>query len=136
MFPGAPHGTLDSSRVPNTRRRPVRSLRSSGFTVSPRLTLCAPFAAACFIAMMSSIATLHAAPLSEFVDPHPAPDNQFGAQVVPLTTGNVVITSPKDDVGGTDAGAVYLFNGATGALISTLRGSTGDEVGSWSVTAL
>jgi hypothetical protein len=57
--------------------------------------------------------------------------------VVPLSGGNVVVTSPFDDAGGTDAGAVYLFNGATGALISTLRGSTaGNNVGSGGVTAL
>jgi hypothetical protein len=63
--------------------------------------------------------------------------NQFGAAVVALSTGNVVITSPNDDAGGTDAGAVYLFNGATGALISTLKGSqTNDTVGSAGVTAL
>ena len=75
---------------------------------------------------------------SEFVDPNPAPGNQFGYQVVPLSTGNVVITSPYDDAGGSDAGAVYLFNGATGELISTLTGShANDHVGSFlSVTAL
>ena len=73
----------------------------------------------------------------EFVDPNPAPGNQFGATVVALSTGNVVITSPMDDAGGTDAGAVYLFNGSTGALISTLRGSTAsDFVGNGGVTAL
>lgn len=59
-----------------------------------------------------------------FIDPNPAPGNQFGHSVVALSTGNVVITSPFDDAGGVDAGAVYLFNGSTGALISTLRGST------------
>ncbi|SIO62603.1 Cadherin domain-containing protein [Singulisphaera sp. GP187] len=73
----------------------------------------------------------------EFVDPHPVVGNQFGAVVVPLSTGNVVITSPFDDAGGSDAGAVYLFNGANGTLISTLRGShSGDNVGSDGVTAL
>ena len=46
----------------------------------------------------------------EFVDPHPASGNQFGAAVVPLSNGNVVITSPHDSFGGPDAGAVYLFN--------------------------
>jgi hypothetical protein len=92
--------------------------------------------ALCF-AMLSHARPLHAATFLEFVDPHPVPGNQFGATVVPLSTGNVVITSPFDDAGGTDAGAVYLFNGATGALISTLRGSTSsDNIGSGTVTAL
>ncbi|MFO0880918.1 MAG: hypothetical protein U0840_26635 [Gemmataceae bacterium] len=78
-----------------------------------------------------------AAAFAQFLDPNPAPGNNFGATVVPLSTGNVVITSPGDDFGGTNAGAVYLFNGATGALISTLRGSTaGDQIGSFGVTAL
>jgi hypothetical protein len=80
---------------------------------------------------------LQAASFPEFVDPHPDGGNQFGATIVPLSTGNVVITSPLDDAGGTDAGAVYLFNGATGALISTLRGSSAfNQVGSGGVTAL
>ena len=74
---------------------------------------------------------------TEFLDPDPAPGNQFGATVVALSTGNVVITSPDDNAGGTGAGAVYLFNGATGALISTLTGShAGDNIGSGGVTAL
>ena len=73
----------------------------------------------------------------EFLDPNPNPGNQFGKHVVPLSTGNVVITSPYDDAGGTDAGAVYLFNGETGTLISTLTGSTADDnIGSDGVTAL
>ena len=78
-----------------------------------------------------------AAPFPEFIDPNPNPSNQFGATIVPLSTGNVVITSPFDDAGATDAGAVYLFNGATGALISTLRGSSIDnQIGIGGVTAL
>ena len=69
-------------------------------------------------------------PFAEFLDPNPAPGNRFGDTVVALSTGNVVITSPYDDAGGPDAGAVYLFNGATGALISTLLGSSpNDNIG-------
>ena len=76
-------------------------------------------------------------PFPEFIDPNPNPGNHFGATVVALSTGNVVITSPSDDAGGSSAGAVYLFNGATGALISTLKGShAGDNVGNGGVTAL
>ncbi len=75
--------------------------------------------------------------LPAFVDPNPNPANRFGHSVVALSGGNVVITSPFDDAGGNDAGAVYLFNGATGALMSTLRGSSAnDNVGSGGVTAL
>ena len=88
-------------------------------------------------AMLTTSDALRAATFPEFVDPNPAPGNLFGATVVALSTGNVVITSPFDDFGGTNAGAVYLFNGATGALISTLRGSTAeDRVGIGGVTAL
>jgi hypothetical protein len=76
----------------------------------------------------------HAVTFMEFADPNPASGNQFGAVTMPLSTGNVVITSPFDDFG---AGAVYLFDGATGALISTLRGTNvGDNVGSGGVIAL
>src|SRR5262245_44486327 len=63
------------------------------------------------------------ASFAQFVDPDPAAGNQFGATVVALSTGNVVVTAPGDSAGGSGAGAVYLFNGATGALISTLTGS-------------
>lgn len=74
--------------------------------------------------------TLLSAAFPEFVDPHPSADNGFGRTIVPLSTGNVVITAPGDDAGGTDAGAVYLFNGTTGDLISTLIGShDGDYIG-------
>ena len=97
----------------------------------------AVLASALWCAMLSPGGPLQAATFLEFVDPNPAPGNQFGATVVPLSTGNVVITSPFDDAGGTDAGAVYLFNGSTGALISTMRGTKNiDNVGSGGVTAL
>ncbi|MFO1006479.1 MAG: cadherin domain-containing protein, partial [Planctomycetaceae bacterium] len=80
---------------------------------------------------------LLAGEIYEFIDPHPAAGNGFGTHVVPLSTGNVVITSPYDDAGGTNAGAVYLFNGSTGALISTLRGShANDNVGVGGITTL
>ena len=81
---------------------------------------------------------LMAADFPEFVDPRASfSGNQFGHTVVALNGGNVVITSPFDDAGGANAGAVYLFNGKTGALISTLTGSkANDNVGIGGVTAL
>ncbi|MFN5434920.1 MAG: hypothetical protein ACK5ES_10185, partial [Planctomyces sp.] len=76
-------------------------------------------------------------PLQQFTDPNPNAGNAFGSSVLVLSSGNVVVTSPNDDAGGTDAGAVYLFNGMTGALISTLRGSSAnDQIGSTGLTAL
>lgn len=94
-------------------------------------------AVAVFCALCCPAGEAQAVPFLEFVDPNPAAGNQFGATVVALSTGNVVITSPFDDAGGTDAGAVYLFDGATGALISTLRGSAANHnVGGGGVTAL
>ncbi|MFN6312031.1 MAG: beta strand repeat-containing protein, partial [Planctomyces sp.] len=76
-------------------------------------------------------------PLQQFTDPNPNAGNAFGSSVLVLPSGNVVVTSPYDDAGGTDAGAVYLFNGITGALISTLRGSSAnDQIGSSGLTQL
>ena len=74
---------------------------------------------------------------NQFVDPNFSAGDGFGSSIVVLTGGNVVVTAPYDDAGGTDAGAVYLFNGTTGALISTLIGShANDYVGINGVTAL
>jgi len=74
----------------------------------------------------------------EFVDPHPDSSHSgFGTQVVPLSNGNVVITAPGDDFGANNAGAVHLFNGATGELISTVTGShVNDQIGSGGILAL
>jgi hypothetical protein len=89
----------------NQSRSPIRAIRSSWLSceaIEDRIALSG---------------------LTAFVDPDPSPGNDFGATVVTLSTGNVVVTSPNDNAGGSGAGAVYLFNGTTGALISTLTGS-------------
>jgi hypothetical protein len=58
----------------------------------------------------------------------------FGTQVVALPNGNIVVTDPAYDG---NKGAVYLYNGATGVLVSALLGSTaGDQVGSGGVITL
>src|SRR5687768_4912969 len=67
----------------------------------------------------------------------PAGSERFGQQVVALPNGNIVVTDPMYDAPGpiSNVGAVYLYNGATQALISTLTGSTADDqVGSGGVT--
>ncbi|MFP4395443.1 MAG: hypothetical protein ACLFTI_09285, partial [Anaerolineales bacterium] len=68
----------------------------------------------------------------------PPGSGQFGDSVTALPNGNVVVVDPQYDDGATsNVGAVYLYNGATGALISTLTGSTAnDRVGCGGVTVL
>ena len=55
-----------------------------------------------------------------------------------MPNGNIVVTDPDYNGGiGVQAGAVYLYNGASGALISMLTGTAaGDQVGSSGVTVL
>src|SRR5207237_373594 len=85
--------------------------------------------------------TLLSASLTQFnlVSPHalnPKVDT-FGSSVVVLRNGNVVVTDPTDSTVAANAGAVFLYNGKTGALLGELTGSTsGDFVGSGGVTAL
>ena len=71
----------------------------------------------------------------EFVDPNPNGYN-FAYTVIALSGGNVVVTDMRDDLMASNAGAAYLYNGSTGALISTLTGSQADDYVGWSVTAL
>ena len=71
-----------------------------------------------------------------FTDPN-ADTGSFGTHMVALSGGNIVITDPNDDFGATNAGAVYLFDGTSYALISTLTGShDNDKVGIKGITAL
>lgn len=67
----------------------------------------------------------------------PTGSERFGAPTV-LTNGNYVIVDQYYDDGAiANVGAVYLFNGITHALISTLKGSTAnDRVGSFGIVAL
>ena len=74
----------------------------------------------------------------EFLDPNPDAGlfGHYNGYKV-LNNGNVVISDYEDDLIATNSGAVYMFNGATGGLISTLTGSRVDDmVGSGGVTLL
>jgi hypothetical protein len=62
-------------------------------------------------------------PQFDLIDPHPTAGGVFGYGASVLSNGNVVADNINDNFGGTNAGAVYLFNGFSGALISTLVGS-------------
>jgi hypothetical protein len=56
----------------------------------------------------------------------------FGTSVRVLANGNIVVSDPEYRLGGSDGvGAVYLYDGSTAALLSTLTGSSAtDRVGS------
>jgi hypothetical protein len=73
--------------------------------------------------------------------PGPTGSGTFGKTVTYLPNGNFVVTDPTYSLTTPTAvasvGAVYLYNGSTLALISTLTGSTaGNEVGVGGVTVL
>ncbi|MEO1055880.1 MAG: hypothetical protein AAFY28_03105 [Actinomycetota bacterium] len=62
---------------------------------------------------------------------------RFGAEVQVLTNGNYVVVDPHFDTSVRDVGAVFLYDGRTDELISTLTGSTEfDYVGEGGITAL
>jgi hypothetical protein len=68
----------------------------------------------------------------------PTGSQRFGDTVAVLPNGNFVVTDPGfDSATAADVGAVYLYDGTTNAVISTLTGSSvGDFVGSDGVTLL
>jgi filamentous hemagglutinin family protein len=74
----------------------------------------------------------------DLLDPtRSAGDRHGSGGVTQVGGGNIVVASPDDNFGGAGAGAVYLYNGSSGALVSALFGTTaGDRVGSGGVTAL
>jgi uncharacterized repeat protein (TIGR01451 family) len=67
-------------------------------------------------------------PQFDLINPTPDPNDTFGNTVTVLSNGNIVVVDPGDDFVATDAGAAYLFDGQTGALLSTLTGSSADDL--------
>ena len=63
----------------------------------------------------------------DLVDPHIGIHDQFGRGAVGLTSGNIIAADPYDSFVASQAGAVYLFDGNTGALISALTGSSAND---------
>lgn len=61
-----------------------------------------------------------AQPLLALQKPIPTANDQFGFSVAGVGS-NVAAGVPYDDTGGTDAGAVYVFDGTTGLLLQTLQ---------------
>lgn len=74
----------------------------------------------------------------ELLDPNPGTNDYFGQYLDVLNGGaTILVRNPADDLGATNAGAIYLFDGVTGALLSHLRGSSAnDQIGSAGYTTL
>jgi trimeric autotransporter adhesin len=65
----------------------------------------------------------------DLVDPN-ANGTDYADNIVTLANGNIVVQDINDDAVATASGAVYLYNGKTGALINTVTGtSANDQVG-------
>jgi hypothetical protein len=61
--------------------------------------------------------------LHTFLNPTPGFDDRFGETVMGVGN-NVLIGAPFDDTGADNAGAAYLFDGTTGALLHTFLNPT------------
>lgn len=80
------------------------------------------------------ISTLHHnSTLAQITINGPAGSGAFGTDVYTLPNGNYLITDPEYDEGPIEnVGAVYLYDGATHQLISTLKGSSAnDKIGTY-----
>ncbi len=66
-------------------------------------------------------------PHFQLIDPNAGGGVFFGVQRILLNSGNVAVSKPFDNAGGTDAGAVYVYNRTTGALVSVLTGSSAED---------
>ena len=104
-------------------------------TSMPRRQLGRKAAAAALFLLAAVLA--HAATQTDIAGP--AGSNDFGGSVTALPNGNIVVVDAFHEAPGgvSYAGAVHLYNGATGALISTMSGTTAyDYVGGGGVSVL
>jgi filamentous hemagglutinin family protein len=73
----------------------------------------------------------------ELSDPSPLAGDQHGTTTLVLGTNKLLVLSPYDNNAASDAGAVYVYNTATGAMLSMLTGDqANDRVGSGGITTL
>src|SRR6185436_4880831 len=81
-----------------------------------------------FLALDLELSTLRAGQIDVA---GPAGSRAFGSWVAVLPNGNFVVVDENYDLpNALDVGAIYLYDGGTLELISTLTGSTaGDEIG-------
>jgi filamentous hemagglutinin family protein len=68
----------------------------------------------------------------ELADPNSEANGagDFGSSIVDIGNGRVLVTDPFDTAGGANAGALYIYDKASGSLQSALTGShSGDGIG-------
>jgi hypothetical protein len=84
---------------------------------------------------LQSIQSARASSFDELEGPEGSED--FGYEVFVLPNGNVVVTDPKYDYGGTsNVGGVFLYDGDDLSLLNTLRGSAANDFSDVSVVVL
>jgi len=73
----------------------------------------------------------------ELLDPNPSESSNFGANVLILENGNIVVTDTRDDSFGTNTGAVHLYNTDDERPLASIYGDqTNDELGSGGIKEL
>jgi hypothetical protein len=60
------------------------------------------------------------AELFEIQNPSPSGYDHFGWSVASTSSGDIVVGAWNDQVAGSNAGAVYVFDGADGSLMHTI----------------
>ena len=72
--------------------------------------------------------------LLTITNPNPGVDDNFGFSVAGVGS-DILVGAPNDDTSGSNTGAVYLFDGSTGALLETFTNPTAaiDDLFGWSV---
>jgi len=66
----------------------------------------------------------------ELLDPNPNTDAQNGngwGQIIELQSGNTLVTDPYDNAAGTRSGAIYVYRGSDGALLTALTGAAAED---------
>jgi Ca2+-binding RTX toxin-like protein len=74
--------------------------------------------------------------LGNFSNPTPAANDLAGHAVTVTANGNIFVADPFDDTVATDAGAVFEYDGKTGALIHTFFGVGASDQFGWAMTSI
>jgi filamentous hemagglutinin family protein len=73
----------------------------------------------------------------DLADPTPTAGDQHGSTTLVFGVDQLLVLSPYDDNAATDAGAIYVYNTASGAMLSMLTGDqANDMVGSGGISTL